>query len=274
MTEFEDIEKFIDLRVALPFLAGDGIRKFTRRRLEDLFGITGCRRVVQEAAQSESLDVFGRFLEILDIAIDAQGVKEQIDTIPESTGAVVIANHPFGGADAMALGTLCLQSRPRTKILANSQVHHAPKFIDHLLPLKILGEKNATRHNLKILKSASQYVKSGGILAVFPAGGVSHYQSDKKKITDIPWSEHIARIAIKANVPVLPVKFFDHNPMWFQVLGKVHPLLRAAMIPKALLMMEHSTIKCRAGSLIAPETVAAAKDPTAMLRSSVYDISE
>ena len=275
MSNFKDIENFIDLRRALPFLKGEGWRKFIRRKLEYVFGISGCRRIVVEAAQAKTPDVFGRFMQILNILIDAEGVKETISSIPKFSGAVVIANHPYGGADAMALGSLCMQLEPyNTKILANSMVHHAPKFIDCLMPLRILGEPNATRDNLKTLKAASQHVKNGGLLVVFPAGGVSHYQKDQKKITDVPWSEHIARIAIKANVPVVPVKFFGHNSLWYQIIGVIHPLLRAAFIPRALLMMENETIKCRAGSIIDPQTLASTDNPTAMLRDSVYSISD
>jgi len=262
-------------RKALPFLKGKGWRKFIRRRLEYLFGITGCRKCVVEAAHAKTPDVFGRFLTILNILVDAEGVKETIESIPESSGVLVVANHPYGGADAMAMGTLLIQCRgDKARILANSMVHHAPKFIDYLLPLKILGEPNAARHNLKTLKFASEHVKNGGILGVFPAGGVSHYQSDLEEITDIPWSEHIARIAIKANVPVIPIKFFDHNPLWYQIIGKTHSLLRAAFIPRALLMLRNKTIKLRAGAVIDPQTLADAENPTELLRRSVYDITD
>ncbi len=275
MTKFKDIENFIDLRKALPFLKGKGWRKFARRRLERLFGITGCRETVLEAAQAKTPDVFGRFLEIRNLLVDAQGVKETIDSVPKTSGAVIVANHPYGGADAIALCSLCVQARPeKSKILANSLAYHAPKFIDHLLPLQILGEPNAARHNLKTLKAASEHVKAGGILGVFPAGGVSHYQKDQQQVTDVPWSEHIARIAIKANVPVIPVKFFGQNPLWYQIMGEIHPLLRAAFIPRALLMMENQTIKCRAGAVIDPQTLASAENPTALLRESVYNISD
>lgn len=275
MPEFKDIENFIDLRKALPFLKGEGWRKFMRRRLENLFGVTGCRKTVLEAAKTQQTDVFGRFMEMRNILVDAQGVKETMDSVPSSTGAIVIANHPYGGADAIAMCSLCIQARPhKSKILGNSMAYHAPKFMNFLMPLQILGELNATRHNLKTLKAASEHVKAGGILGVFPAGGVSQYQKDHQKITDVPWSEHIARIAIKANVPVIPLKFFGQNPLWFQIMGKIHPLLRAAFIPRALLMMENQTIKCRAGAIVDPQTLASADNPTALLRDSVYNISD
>ncbi len=279
MNKEENINNFIDLEKVIPSLAGDGWRLATKKSLEKLLGITAVRQVLTDASRAKTHNVFGRSLEILDIWVDSKGVSHAINSIAKSSktsgGAIIVANHPFGGADAMALCSLCAKHRPDdSKILANSIVYQAPKFPRHLLPLKILGEPDAARHNLKTLKTASEHVKSGGILGVFPAGGVSHYQSDQGKTTDAPWSEHIARIALRTQVPVIPVKFFGKNPLWYQMLGKIHPLLRAAMIPRALLIMKHKTIKCRAGAVIDHHTLAAQKNPTAFLREAVYSISE
>jgi putative hemolysin len=271
----ENINNFIKIEESIPMLAGNGWRRSVLKSLEKLLGITAVRRLVTDAAHAETHNVFARSLEILDILVDSKGVPETILSLPKSTGAVIVANHPFGGADAIALCSLCAEYRPDdSKILANSVVYHAPKFPNYLLPLKILGEPDAARHNLKTLKIATEHVKNGGLLGVFPAGGVSHYQSDQGEITDAPWSEHIARIALRAKVPVIPVKFFGNNPLWYQLLGRIHPLLRAAMIPRALLIMKHQTIKCRAGAVIDHETLAAAENPTSFLRNSVYSIPE
>ncbi len=265
----------MSLEIAIPMLAGGGWRETVRHALEKLLGITRIRRLVTDAASAKTHDVFGRSLEILDIWVDSKGVPEAIQSLPKNSGAIIVANHPFGGADAIALCSLCAKYRPDdSKILANSMVYHAPKFPNYLLPLKILGEPDAARHNLKTLKTAAEHVKNGGLLGVFPAGGVSHYQSGQGEITDVPWSEHIARIALRAQVPVIPVKFFGRNPLWYQILGRIHPLVRAAMIPRALLIMKHQTIKCRAGAVIDHQTLASAENPTAFLRNAVYSISE
>lgn len=283
MNKEEDINNFISIEKAVPTLSGNGWKQFVRNSLERLLGITTVRQLVSAAARSKTHNVFGRSLEMLDILVDSKGVPEAIRSVsgitpestPESSGAIIVANHPFGGADAIALCSLCAKYRPEdSKILANSIVTHAPKFTKYLLPLKILGEPNAQRHNLKTLKTASEHVRNGGLLAVFPAGGVSHYQQDQGKVTDAPWSEHIARMALRAKVPVIPVKFFGKNPLWYQLIGRIHPLLRAAMIPRALLIMKHKTIKCRAGAVIDHQTLASADNPTAFLRDAVYRISE
>jgi putative hemolysin len=242
----EYLKDFISLEKAIPALTGGGWRKSIRGALENLLGITTCRELVSNAALAPTHNVFARSLEILDILVDSKGVPEAIKSLQKNTGAIIVANHPFGGADAIALCSLLVEFRPDdSKILANSVVYNAPKFPNYLLPLKILGEPYATKHNLKILKAASEHLKSGGLLGVFPAGGVSHYQRAQGEITDVPWSEHITRIALRTQVPVIPVRFFGKNPL-----------------------------KCRAGAIITHQTLSAAENPTAFLRNAVYTIPE
>ena len=129
MNKKENISKFIDLRNVVPFLKGDGWKKHLLRLLNKLLGISACRKLVTDAAKAKTHNVFRRSLEILDILVDAKGVPEAIQSLPENSGAIIVANHPFGGADAIALCSLCAEYRPDdSKILANSVVYHAPKF--------------------------------------------------------------------------------------------------------------------------------------------------
>lgn len=273
---------FLDLTVPVPALANNGGWKAKIVLiLETILGFTDMRKLFRRAALSsgENIDTTGkihctsRVLQILNITVDDKGVA---DAIPTKGGALVIANHPFGGADAIHMCSLVCQNRRTTgngKILANSIVYQAPKFNHFLLPLKILREKNAQRHNLKILKSAADLVKNDGLLGVFPAGAVSRNRPELGyQFTDIPWSEHIARIALKSKAPVIPIRYFGKTPRWFNILGHLFPLIRAALIPRILLTMQNQTIHCRAGKPITYEELSQADNPTKYIRNAVYKI--
>ncbi|GAA5495537.1 hypothetical protein Rhal01_01715 [Rubritalea halochordaticola] len=263
---------FLDSAPALPsWLRGDGFPAKIRHLIESLFGIPKIRTLFAQAADNPRPDFFTSVLRLSGIHTEAEGVHE---AIPKSGGVIVIANHPYGGADAMPLGSLCIQARRDTLILANSVAEGARGLSDWLIPLNILSEPGAGRKNLLALKRASNHVKQGGLLAVFPAGAVSYYQSDQGKILDPPWSEHIARIAIKTNTPVLPIYFKGLNPLWFQILGAKVPFFRTAAIPPAFLAMRGKTIACSAGELIAPEILAAQTKPTDYLREQTYRLAE
>jgi len=275
------IPTFLDLTVAVPALANDGGWKAkVVYGLETILGFRTIRKLFLNAATSSGennvageIHCTDRVLQMLDITVDSKGVAE---SIPKEGGAIVIANHPFGGADAISMCSICCENRrgqENAKVLANSIVYQAPKFSDFLLPLKILKEKNAKRHNLKTLKSAADLVKSGGLLGVFPAGAVSRNRKDLGyQFTDAPWSEHIARIALKTQAPVIPVRYFGRTPRWFNTLGLIYPLIRAALIPRVLLTMQGQTIRCRAGKPITYEELSQAENPTEYIRNAVYAI--
>ncbi len=266
-------EKFLNVADAIPALKGDGWRATVKNGLEKVLGIQRIRKLFSQAAKSENMDVTDRILQMLNITVDAQGV---LDAIPAKGGAIVIANHPFGGADAISLCSLCNEKRKEladAKVLANSVVYHAPKFDKFLLPLKILNEPGATRHNLLTLKQAATHVRNGGLLGVFPAGAVSRFRKDLGGIvTDAEWSEHIARIALKTKAPVIPIRYFGKNPAWYDIAGSIAPIVRAALIPQVLLSTTGKTIRCRAGEIVSYEELAKAENPTEYLRNKVYSI--
>ncbi|MCK7538949.1 MAG: hypothetical protein MZV63_52460 [Marinilabiliales bacterium] len=73
-------------------------------------------------------------------------------------------------------------------------------------------------------------MSEGHVVALFPAGEVSTYQSDTNLIIDREWQEHILMAIRMAEVPVIPVYFHGTNSRWFHILGRIHPLLRTARL--------------------------------------------
>jgi len=255
---------FLDTAVLVPSLAGGGWRGSIRCMLESVLGITRAREVFEHAAcsvrpEQALLDGFG-------LETDAAGFRA---AMPRTGGLVVVANHPFGGADALALIALCLAERRDFRILANEVAASAPGIGPWVIPLSILGGEGSARRNARALREALDHLRSGGLLAVFPAGEVSTWRSELARVADGPWSPHIATLAIKAKVPVLPLRFFGANPAWFHLAGALHPFIRTALLPLVLLGFRGRTVACRAGSLIPPDSLVAAENPTALLRSAL-----
>jgi putative hemolysin len=243
---------FLDAASALPALAGEGWRGGMRRLVEATLGVTRARAVFENAARCEQpaealLAGFG-------LELDAVGV---VGAIPARGAALVVSNHPFGGADALAQIALCLRRRPDFFVLANEVAARAPGIGRHFLPLSILGGRDAARKNAATLKTALDHLRGGGLLGVFPAGEVSTWRPRLGRVADGPWSPHIAALAVKAAAPVLPLRFFGRNPPWFHLAGALHPFVRTALLPHALLAAGGRPVVCRAGDPIEPEELAA-----------------
>jgi putative hemolysin len=186
---------------------------------------------------------------------------------------IVVANHPFGGVETAILASILRSMRCDVKFMANSLLSAIPEIRDLLIPVNPFPGKTSVRDNIRPVREAIQWVKDGGMLVVFPAGAVSHFDAQTGTITDPAWSPSIARIVRKTGAPALPVFFQGANSAAFQMAGMVHPLLRTAMLPKELFNKDRKKIQVRVGDLLPATKLLAFErddDMTAYLRLRTY----
>ena len=206
----------------------------------------------------------------LRVSIDAG--ESGLARVPASGPLVVVANHPFGGVDGLALYALLRRVRPDVRLLGNYLLHRVPELRDTVIPVDPFGGADAIRGSVRGLKAARRWVEAGGCLAVFPAGEVSHLQLGAAAVTDPPWSASIARLARRAGAALLPIHFAGANGPLFQLAGLVHPRLRTALLPRELLRRQATTLRVRVGRVVPASRLAAMDDATAiaLLRARTY----
>ena len=170
--------------------------------------------------------------------------------IPKTGPVFVVSNHPFGAIDGLILGSILQSQREDSKILANFLLGMMPEVQDKFISVNPFGGEKATRANLKGLRDAGQWLKSGACLATFPAGIVAHYRPEMKSIHDGPWHTNIARLARKHSATVVPMHIEGKNSSLFHLLGRVHPRLRTAMLVRELCNKCNSEVNIRIGSPI------------------------
>src|SRR5262245_34744176 len=192
--------------------------------------------------------VSDRALKSLRIKLDVDDASLQM--IPKTGPLVVVANHPFGGIDGLALLSLIKRRRPDVKILANDILKRVPDLSADSFFVDPFGGESATRRNLTSVRAAMRWVKDGGALAVFPAGEVSSLALRKREVCDIVWSATVAGIVRATGASVLPVFFSGRNSKVFQLAGLVSPRLRTILLPRELLKKRGSTIHAQIGSVI------------------------
>lgn len=252
-----------DTGAVLPFLAGRGWRGALRRGVEAALGLPEVRRRFREA-EEDGGEPFGAALRAFGLEMPAPGVAE---ALPGSGPLLVVANHPFGGADALALGAICSARRPDTLVLANEMAAEIPALADRMLPLSILGREGSARGNARTLRRALDHLRRGGSLAVFPSGEVAW--RGRPGGAEGPWSPHIVALAMKASATVLPVRFPGEAPWWFHRVGRLHPVARTALLPRVLLAMRGRTVDCRAAAPVTPDELGRMEDPAGELRRRV-----
>ena len=201
----------------------------------------------------ETGDFVERALAALKIGYHVE--PDDMRRIPAHGPLVVVANHPFGGVEGLMLAAVLQAVRPDVKIMANYLLERIPEMRLLIIPVDPFGGGGSVWRNVKPLRDALTWVGNGGVLAVFPAGQVSHLQLTKKEVVDPAWSKMVGRIIRKSAAPVLPVFFHGRNSALFQVAGLVHPLFRTVLLPHELLNKNSTEVRLDIGHLVSAERI-------------------
>lgn len=203
-----------------------------------------------------------RFLGVL--GVKAIYKDEFLAQIPQEGPLVVVANHPFGGVEGIALLHVLQQVRPDVKAITNEMLTIIPGFKDLLLPVDVFGGPDAPGKNAKTMREAIRWVEDGHCLGVFPAGEVSALTIRRRTVADAQWNPQIARIVQRTGATVVPIFFEGHNSALFQLAGLIHPRLRSVLIPHEMMRRRDRPLRLRIGRPITPERMKPFATPEAL----------
>jgi len=174
---------------------------------------------------------------------------------------LLTANHPFGGAEGLAVAALCARARPDLKILANRVLYSIPELRPMLIPVDLFAKADDSADNISGLRDALRHLESGGALAAFPSGVVSRRDMRRYRVADPAWHSLAGRLARTAGTTVVPLYFEGRNSLLFQV--GLHPALRTAPLPREIWRMRGHGIRMHVGKAITPEVLSALRDDEA-----------
>src|SRR5579863_2191700 len=177
--------------------------------------------------------------------------------IPAAGPVVVLANHPYGMLDGAVLTVLLTRVRSDVKVMTNFLLSDVPELQRHCIFVDAFRTDHSAESNRRALREAVAWLRSGGMLAIFPAGEVSHLQFPAGQIVDPDWSTAAVRLIRRTGATALPVYFCGHNGVGFQLLGMIHPKLRTAFLLQEFLKQEGKTVEVRVGSPVQAEALTA-----------------
>jgi len=194
----------------------------------------------------------------VDLRVDAADTAR----IPAAGPVVVVANHPFGMLDGAVLAVLLTRVRPDVKVMTNYLLRDVPELARHCIFVNPF-ESGAARGgdvNRRAVREALAWLGGGGMLAVFPAGEVSHWQFPQAEIADPVWNDTAARLIRRTGAAALPVYFCGRNSVGFHLFGMIHPRLRTAFLLQEFLQQEGRAVEVRVGSEIPGDSVSSIAD--------------
>ena len=210
-------------------------------------------------------------LALVEAALDYLGVRYTVDQvererIPQTGRLLIVANHPSGALDALALLHLVGSIRPDVRILANDFLTAVPGLGELLLPLRILGGK-PTPESLAAVEQALQREQC---VIVFPAGEVSRL--GLAGIRDGRWRQGFLRFARATGAPVLPVRVGARNSALFYGASALYKPAGTALLPRELFTRRGARIELRIGRPLSLPGQEAPESALASVRQALYAI--
>ena len=215
-------------------------------------------------------------LRYLDIRLDFSSTR--LGGIPPEGPVVIVANHPFGIVDGIAICQIVGRVRGDFRILTNAALYRAPEARAHLLPVDFSDTKKALVTNVETRARARRHIDAGGAIVVFPAGGVSTAEKPfGREAVDAEWKTFAADLALRAKAPVVPVYFDGQNSRLFQIASHIHETLRLSLFLNEVANKIGSTLKVEIGDVLPYDLLVAQGDKrsvTQFLRDRTYALAE
>lgn len=158
-------------------------------------------------------------LERLSISVELK--KEAEAMIPKTGRLLIIANHPFGVIDGIALCALVSSVRQDYKIITHRVLRQAPAVMNNILPIDFDEDEKALRNNLETRRDAMRHLKDDGAVIIFPAGAISLAPRLVDKAIDSEWKTFVGKMASVPNTTIMPFYFEGKNSMMFQIARRI-----------------------------------------------------
>ena len=216
----------------------------------------------------DGLDFIDQVLEYFDF--DYQISDRHLERIPTQGKVVIVANHPLGSLDGLALVKLVKQLRPDVKIVANEMLMAIKPLHSLLLPVNNMGGRTARQS----LQRIHQHIENQGALIIFPAGEVSRLSPAGVK--DGKWNSGFLRIAKKGNAPILPIFVDGRNSLAFYLASAMFKPLSTLLLIKEMFKQTRRNLTIKVGHQIAFDDLPRKNlDKTASLvRQHLYRIAK
>jgi putative hemolysin len=256
--------------------ANENDPRFKRWFIRSMEGLAGRNRyaglydIWRKSIVGSSTRVFGDMLELINVRLAVRGAWPPPD-MPAGP-VVIVANHPFGIGDGIAVLALAEQLGRPFKVMIHNDLLRVPEMRPYALPVSFEETKEALALNMKTRTEAVRLLREGTTVIVFPAGGVATAKKVFGRAEDLPWKMFTAKLIQAAQANVIPVFFEGQNGRLFHLASKVSLTLRLSLLIREFQKLSGSTIAARIGGVIAWAELDAGdrKTITARLHEAVF----
>ena len=210
--------------------------------LRQLLNESEIKAFVAQYPHLSGIDFVEQVLDYFNVTYSVRDAEKA--RIPTTGKVVIIANHPIGSLDGLALLKMIHEVRPDVKVMANQMLMSVTALNNVLLPVNNMSGATARQDMDKI----KQHLSNEGALLVFPAGEVSRLRP--QGVRDTKWRSGFYRIAKQHQAPILPMFIDAKNSPLFYSLSMLYKPLSTVLLVKEMFKQRKAHFPIRIGELI------------------------
>ena len=224
--------------------------------------------------------VFSGMLDLIDVRVRTADQWPPV-RLPD-TPLVIVANHPFGIGDGIAVLSLAEQLGRPFRVMIHKDLLKIREMEPYSLPIDFSETKDALKNNMAVRHEAVRLLKEGVAIVVFPAGGVATAPKGFGRARDLPWKMFPARLVQDARASVIPMYFHGQNGRLFHLVsgpmnmaesdgrlakfvGKASLTLRTSLLTREFARLSGKAIDVRVGDVLSWSELEPLRDRKALL---------
>ena len=236
-------QHYIDLEKVL---GAKGVKapRWVVRLLDRLLHVEEINRILYLYRDKEGVDFAKAVLEYLQINVE----MEHPGRIPTDGNPIIVANHPLGGPDGMALIAAVGSCRDDIRFPVNDFLMYLPQLKPLFVPIDKVHGNRGTAAGINAAFAGEN------CLLYFPAGLCSRRM--KGKIVDLQWKSTVVKKAIAYHRDLVPVRIEARNRHRFYFIANLRKRLgikfnfEMALLPGEMFAQKGKTFRMIVGEPI------------------------
>lgn len=194
------------------------------------------------------------------------------ENIPPKGRCIVIANHPTGLADGMAVFKALRERRPEHVFLANADALRVMQNgQDIIIPVEWVKEKRSVAKARQTLLDVKAALNEEKCVVIFPSGRLA--QLGLTGLKEQSWESSAAMLAKKYKAPIVPLRLRARNSLVYYIFCRLNNELRDITLFHELLNKKGRGFDLRFGKIIPSENLSKnAEEATQYVRRVVQSL--
>jgi len=221
--------------------------KLVQRYLYPLLGYRQAIEMIDGLQHAGGREVFDWLSRKLSLRVETLG----LDHLPRTGRVVVIANHPAGIADGVAVYDALKTVRRDIVFFANRDAIRAvPRLTEMIIPVEWMDQRRDHGRNKETVRGMVQAFRGERVIVIFPSGRLA--QPTLRGLIERPWMTSGVSIAQRYHCPIVPMHVRGFNSALFYLLWFLNTELKDMTLFRELLNKENQRYRLTVGRPFMP----------------------